>query len=38
MKKLSVVVEDTEEGRGHYRFNTLLHYLYFAMEAGKQEA
>jgi hypothetical protein len=35
MKKLGVVVEDPEKGRGSYRFSTLLHYLYFSMEASR---
>lgn len=35
MKKLSVIEEDPEKGRGCYRFSTLLHYLYFYMEADR---
>lgn len=33
MKKLGVIEEDPEAGRGCYRFSTLLHYLYFYKEA-----
>lgn len=38
MKKLGVVEEDPEKGSGAYQFSTLLHYLYFAMEAGRAES
>lgn len=34
MKKLGVIVDDSEEGPGSYRFSNLLHYLYFHMNAS----
>ncbi len=37
MKRLGVVVEDPEGGRGAYKFGTSLHYLYFFLEAVRAE-
>lgn len=37
MTELGVIVRSSEKGRGWYRFDNLLHYTYFNMEASRAE-